>query len=244
MNRRNFLVTLIVVLLAIGAAAADTRIVKQVHTEGMPGEAGPTDEEVVIWLGDNKIAQLGDDNSFMADFDANEFVIVDHDRKTYSALALPVDVMSLFPEEMRGQIEMMMEQLQMSVTVTPTEETAEIGPWIAKRYNATITNEMGMTIETILWNTEAIEFDMAAYEKLTETLASMQPGGDWVTELTGVPGYTIKQEINVDYAGQALKNTEEVVTIEAADAPEGTYAPPEGYAEKAFNPMEAMTGGQ
>lgn len=244
MNGRTFLVALVVFLLAIGASVADTRIVKKVHTEGMPGQDGPTDEEVVIWLGDDEIAQIGADNSFVARFASNEFVIVDHERQTYSTLALPIDVLSMFPEEMRGQIQMMMEQLKMSVTVTPTEETAEIGTWPAKRYNATITNDMGMKIETIMWNTDAIDVDMAAYERLTETLASMQPGGDWVTELTGVPGYTIKQEINVDYAGQSLKNVEEVVKVETAEAPAGTYAAPEGYEEKAFNPMEAMTGGQ
>lgn len=244
MNGRTFLVTLVVFLLAIGASTADTRIVKQVHTEGMPGQAEPTDEEVVIWLGDDEIAQIGADNSFVARFGASEFVIVDHERKTYSTLALPIDVLSMFPEEMRGQVQMMMEQLKMSVTVTPTEETAEVGPWPAKRYNATITNDMGMKIESIMWNTDAIEVDISAYEKLTETLASMQPGGDWVTELTGVPGYTVKQEIHVDYAGQSLKNVEEVVKIETADAPAGTYSAPEGYEEKPFNPMEAMAGGQ
>jgi hypothetical protein len=43
--------------------------------------------------------------------------------------------------------------------------------------------------------------------------------------------------------GTEVKSTEEVLTVESKKAPEGTYGPPEGYAELPFNPAALLGGG-
>lgn len=231
-------------LLAVVAvpAQADTLLTLKSHQDafefqGQSQEA--QDGTVEMWIGETAISR--DDDTSRVVLTADKLFLIDHASKTYSVLDLPVDLASLLPEAMAAQLDQMRDQMALEADVEATDETKEVGEWTARRYDVTLSNKAGLTVDQVIWASEEVGVDPATYNRLTGTLAELQPGvAAWVSELAAMKGFPVLRETTMHLGPEvAVTTTEELVSVETKDAPAGMFAPPEGYAEKDFRPSAA-----
>ena len=223
------------------AAAADTRLEMKSHTDAfqMMGQSQPAQDKTIrFWIAGDRVLRDDGESAFLYRGDLGKLYLIDHEAKSYSALALPVDVLALIPAEMRGQMEGFLQQMAMTATVTPTDERKEINGWSARRYDVHMANAMGMTVDSTVWATEEVAADLEAFRGLYAAMGALQPGGaSAVDELLKVRGVPVLSETTVAGMGGSFGSKEELVSAEQEAAPAGTYEVPAGYAEKQFDPM-------
>jgi hypothetical protein len=222
-------------------ALADTRLEMKSHTDAfqMMGQSQPAqDKTITFWIAGDRVLREDGDNAFLYRGDQNKLYIIDHEAKTYSGVALPIDLLALMPAEMRGQMQGLLQQMAMTATVTPTDERKEIGGWSARRYDVHMENQMGMKIDSTVWATEEAASDLQAFRGLYAAMGSLQPGGaSAVDELMKVQGVPVLSETRIEGMGGSFGSREELLSATEAAAPAGTYELPAGYQETAFNPM-------
>jgi hypothetical protein len=235
----------VLLLLATPAAWADTVIKMKTHTESMtPGAAPSTDEVSTIWLGTNKLREDKQGQSVIVNLDEKKMYILRHGEKIYHAIDLPLDLRAMVPEEARSQFDMMAAQMEMEVTITPTDQTREIAGYASKLYQVALKNPMGMEMDMELWLSTDLNMDVDLYKNLTMEMLSAQPmGAEWIKQILALEGFRVLQETKVRMMGTEVKASEELLSVEEMDAPANNYSPPEGYGEKPFDLMSMMGGG-
>lgn len=240
---KKIMFIIVVVLLAVGAASADYKVVLQHHQDGfaMMGQTqAPTDEEHVTWIGDKKLRMDQGSSSTIVDVGAGKMMLLDHDDKTYTEVDLPVDLAALMPP---GMAEQMLEMLKFDVTVAASDETKKVGEWNAKRYDLKMTSAM-MSLDTVIWASTETPIDQAAFFDLFSVVMSLQPGMDSMMEqMRQIDGYVVSQEaaMSMKFMGETTVGSTDVVTsIAKVDAPAGTYDPPAEYAKEEFDFMARM----
>jgi hypothetical protein len=145
---------------------------------------------------------------------------------------------------MQAQIGAMMQQMKMTVKVTPTAETKKIGAWNTTLYKAEIGNAMGMKMNIDMWVTKDIAIDMAAYKDLAGNLQGLQLGfEDVAKEMAKIDGISVLTENTMSIMGNTVKSREEIVSAETKPAPAGTYDVPAGLTKETFDPMKAAKKG-
>ncbi len=233
----------VVVLMAVGVANAEYKVVLQHHQDGfsMMGQTqAPTDEEHVTWIGTKKLRMDQGSSSTIVDVEAGKMMLLDHDDKTYTEVDLPVDLAALMPP---GMAEQMMAMLKFDVTVTASEETKKVGEWNAKRYDLKMTSAM-MSLDTVIWASTETPIDHEAFFNLFSVVMSLQPGMDSMLEkMRQIDGYVVSQEaaMSMKFMGETTVGSTDVVTsIEKVDAPAGIYDPPADYAKEEFDFMARM----
>lgn len=236
---KMFLAVVAVAALVATSAHGATLLTFQSHQDEfeMQGQTQPArDSEAEIWVGDDVIVR--DDGQSRVILTAEKLYLVNHEAKAYNVLDLPVDLAELLPEEMMGQYEQMKEMATMSAEVSPTDETKEVGDWSAQRYDVTLTNKMGFTMDQVIWASADVGVDAGLYNDLTEALARLQPGGgEWVDALDSIEGFPVLRETTMTLGPDtAVKTQETLLSVEEKDAPEGIFAPPADYEEQPFNP--------
>lgn len=240
---KKMMFIMVVVLLAVGAASADYKVVLQHHQDGftMMGQTqAPTDEEHVTWIGNKKLRMDQGSSSTIVDVEAGKMMLLNHDDKTYTEVDLPVDLAALMPP---GMAEQMMAMLKFDVTVAASDETKKVGEWNAKRYDLKMTSAM-MSLDTVIWASTETPIDHAAFFDLFSVVMSLQPGMDSMLEqMRQIDGYVVSQEaaMSMKFMGETTVGSTDVVTsIAKVDAPAGTYDPPAEYAKEEFDFMARM----
>lgn len=235
------IVTLILGVALAATAAADTRLEMTSHTDAyqMMGQSQPAqDSEITLWIAPDRVLRDDGDSAFLYRGDQDRLYVIDHQQKSYSSLSLPVDVLALMPSEMRSQMEEFLQQMAMSATVTPSDERKEINGWSTRRYDVSMSNPMGMKIDSTVWATDEIEADVEAFKGLVAAMGSLQPGGaSAMDELMKVEGVPVLSETTVQGMGASFSSKDELQSAAQEEPPAGTYEVPEGYAETQFNPM-------
>ena len=240
--RRTF-VALFAILMIAGVAAADLKVVKMTHRDGftMMGQTQPAeDQEQTTWIGDDRMRMDQGTNTTIIRLDTNKLIIVDHTKKSYSTLDLPIDLESMMPEGMADQMKAMM---TFEVTVTATGESKDVGEWKAKQYEMKMTSKM-MTMEATLWASPHPSFDQEAYFNMAWHIASLQPGmADVAKEMHKIKGLVVEQDgvMTMTMMGDiSVKTSEKTSTIEELGPPAGIYDAPADYTETPFNFMEQI----
>ena len=179
-------------------------------------------------------------SSTIVDLTAEKMYIIDHGKKSYTEVDLPVDLAALLPP---GMAEQMLAMMKFDVTVTPSEETKKVGEWNAKRYDMKLTSAM-MNMDSVIWATTDTSIDFAKYYDLYSNVMSLQPGMEgMLEEMRKIDGYVISQEasMSMQFMGDSkVRSSDEVISIEDVDAPAGTYAPPADYTREEFDYMAMM----
>lgn len=234
----GLILTLAVTLAWAPAAAADTLLKMKHHSDAaqMMGQTRPAqDLDITFWVGDQRAMRSDGKSSVILRPDQKKLYVVNHGAKTYSVLDLPVDIMSYFPPEMKAQMDQMMQAMQMTATVEPTDETKTINGWNTRLYHVTLSSQMGITVNSQVWVTKDVDVDLAAFKEMTRALASMQPGAAAAAdELLKIDGVPVLAETEITGMGGGGKQTEELVSATTQKAPPGTYEVPEGYTEQPF----------
>lgn len=222
-------------------AAADTVLKMKSHTDAFQvmGQNQPArDAEITYWIGDDRALRDDGETATLLRADQDTLYVLNHAEETYSVLELPVDLASLFPEQSRQQMEQMLQAMEMTASVEPTDERQEVNGFPARRYDVVLQNQMGMKVESTVWATEDLDVDLESFHRMSRAMASLQPGGAAVAEeLLQVAGIPVLMETRIEGMGGSTTSREELVSAETKDAPPGTYDVPEGYEEQEFNPM-------
>lgn len=239
--RLTLALALVLATAFVPAASADTKMVMKNQTDAyqMMGQSVPAEEtDVTFWVGDDRAARSDGDSTLIIRSDEKKLYMVDHTNETYSVMDMPVDVMSLFPEETRQQMAPMMESMKMSATVEKSGETREVNGWAAERWDVTLSNAMGMKIVSQVWASTDVDVDLDSFRSLTKAMASLQPGfAAAAEELLKIEGVPVLMESDVQMMGNSFGSREELLSASTEDAPAGTYEVPEGYEMKEYNPM-------
>jgi hypothetical protein len=243
MRMNRILIMSTVVLMTVGVANADFKVVQQHHQDGfsMMGQSQPpTDEEHVTWIGDKKLRMDQGSSSTIVLVEAGKMVMLDHDDKTFTEVDLPVDLASLMPP---GMAEQMMAMLKFEVTVTATDETKKVGEWNARRYNMKMASSM-MSLDSVIWASTETPIDDAAFFDMFSVVMSLQPGMDSMLEqMQQIDGYVVSQQgtMSMTFMGETtVGSSDVVVSIDQLDAPPGTYDSPAGYAKEEFDFVARM----
>lgn len=236
------LAALLVAAAAARGAAADTLLSLKTHVDafqvgGIKQDARDTDTK--LWVSEQRVRRDDGQISTILRMDQNKMYLVNHTTKTYNVFDLPIDYKKLYPQGGEEMVERMSQMAKMDVTVKPSEEKRKIDDWQVQRYDVVMTNPLGMKIETIMWMSQDVGVDAAAFSKMTAAAASLKPGTmDWVKKMEQVKGFPVLQETTMTAMGTPIKSKEQLVSVEKKDAPAGTYDPPAGYAQKPFDPMQ------
>jgi hypothetical protein len=230
-------------MLAAAGATADTKVVQATHQDGFSimGQTQPAkDERQTMFIGDDRMRLDQGSTSILIRLDEKTMYILDHDAETASTIDLPIDIAKMLPAGMADQ---MMKMMTFEVEVTPLEETREIGPWTAKRWEVTMKSPM-VTVDSVYWATQDTDVDLDAFQRLFDNVAALQPGmGEVIDKLKAIDGFVVAQEGSTTMStmgGTAVKTSQETVSIEEVEPPPGTYEPPPDYATAPFDYMSFM----
>ncbi len=223
-------------------AKADFYIKKIKHTDAVTimGQTQPAkDEEGATWMAEDKMREdEGTSKTTIIRFDLKKIFVIDHEKKEYSEIDLPIDLEKALPPEAKQ----MMQMMQVTPKVTATDETQKIKEWNCKKYLVEIAISMmgmNMPMKMEMWVTKDLGIDLKLYEKFYYELISLQPMFKGFTEeFKKIEGYPVLTLFSMSMMGSETKYREEVVSAEKKDAPAGTYDQPQGYSKTAYNPFQ------
>lgn len=243
---------IILAILALAATAgADTYIRQATHQDGfeMQGQTmQPEDDTAITWIGKDMARTETKQGTIIWRSDKDMVYIVDDAKKAYTEMPISkigdlkammgMDEMS--EEEakmMEQQMAPMMAMMQVSATVTPTEETQKIGDFNCKKYDVDFKVGM-MNMKSDFWVTKDFEMDYSVFKKLSLSQMLFMPGSDQaIKEFEKMEGFVVMSDGEVNMMGATIKNTNKVLEVTEKDAPAGIYDVPEGYKKEKFSPM-------
>ncbi len=231
---------LIMALVLAGSVSlqAETCITTREHTDASyhHGTVDPaTDSEREVWVGDGRMASIGEDYHLIFDFEGNKLTIIQFRDTSYVEAELPLDMTKIVAPEMVQRLAM----FPTTGEVKPLDKKKDIGgrecvcymvgSWID--YMGTRFRET----ERTSWVTTDLPFDISLLEPYYDAVFRMNNFSDEYLEARkAVKGLEILSE-SIQYSeGQANKSTAEVLKIEEKDPPEGVYSIPEGFVKKDF----------
>lgn len=240
-----YLVPAILIIIALAFAPnlanADHVIKGKKHTDAfnMMGQSQPEkDEDTTTWLSSDKMRQDVGEITTLIRLDKNKMYMINHTDKTYSELNLPLDLSEVLPPEAKQ----MLDAMDISSSITDTGETQTINDWKCKKYLVEISFSMmgmNMPITMNMWTTQDLGINLKEFKELyTKTLMAHPMFQDFIQDFEKLDGIPVLTEFTMDMMGTQQKYREEVVSVEKLNAPDGTYELPEGYTQKAYNPLE------
>jgi hypothetical protein len=196
-----------------------------------------------MWIGDGKAAVVmpAQNSAILIHAREGNMYIVNHGSKQYAQV--PVDL----KEALAGTAEMAKEEdvpdsvadtamktadsmsRSLAITVTPTDETRQIGEWNAKKYN--VTTELGMVkLVAETWATEDLKADNDLYHICSIATMAQAPSFDRMCrELQKIKGVPVEQVGTINMMGTVVETRNKIIDHADKDAPAGTYDIPEDY---------------
>ncbi|MCP5049205.1 MAG: hypothetical protein GY940_18695 [bacterium] len=231
---KRFILITMMILLSVTFLTADIFIKTNQHTDAYEakGQTQPAKDEVSTqWIGKDKYASITPAKTIIVDIAAKKFYILYHGPKAYVETTLPLDILTILPDNMKAKLPM----LKMAARVTPTGQTRKIGAWNCNAYKIEIRMQAGK-IEMNTWTTQEVPFDTKTLFKdflMTVTKEAM-PGLDdnslaQFAKITGIQVYSANV---MNMMGTTIKSTAQVTEITEKDPPPGVYGVPQGYARQ------------
>lgn len=224
-------------LAAAAPARADVALTTVATVDAGPESGGKKESKEVLWVGKTRLRRDSEGTSQVIVGDQKKALFIDHGRKTYSVIPLPIDLEKLLPDDAKPMLRQFHAMMKMDIRVTPSDERKKIGEWNTRKYTMSLSSPIGMQMDMTLWTTTDVKIDYAAFKQLFQEISEMFPGGaELAREMVKVDGVIVLSESTMG----AMKRREELVSVEDKAAPDGTYDPPAGYKEVPFNPFASM----
>ena len=230
MKRTAFFLVLIFLLIGF-SYGADTYIKQIIQNKSfvLEGQEHEASEEIIeTWIGKNRLAKHGQGRSLIVLLDKKIIYFVDHVKKTYIEMTVPVDVHQYFPEAL--------EQLMglVTVSVIPTEEFQKFEKRECRVYEVDIESLM-ISMKMRVWATLDVPFDRKIY--LEETFPELAKvtyllPNKAVDELSKIEGFHFRTEMALNFMGAEMESIQEVVEMARKSAPDNIYALPHDYTKK------------
>ena len=152
------------IILSPTLAKADILIKKTKHTEAtVMGQPQPAkDEKGITWIAKDKIREEMGESSTIVRFDLNKIYMIDHSKKSYSEIDLPIEFDKVFPPEAKHMIEMIK---MTSSSVTDTGETQTIRGWKCRKFLVEVEISMmamNIPMKMEIWTSKDLGIDLSA----------------------------------------------------------------------------------
>jgi hypothetical protein len=239
MNRTPWIATLAACALAAAPAAADRVLTVKSHVDemSMMGQTTPAKDEVhKYWFGADAVRYDMGEQSYLVHWGDGKMYVIDHARRKYSPIDLPIELKKLVPPEMVPMLEQMASMMGGSAKVTPSDRTGSFGGFDCKYYRTDVTMAM-MSIAMDSCVSKQVPLDLGRYRQLVESQAQLMPNTQWMSELAKIEGFPVRSDTTTSVMGKSFMSWQEIVSSEDQPAPAGAYAPPAGYAEEPFDPL-------
>jgi hypothetical protein len=229
------------ILFSPNLAEADILIKKNKLTEStVMGQIQPAKiEEGKTWIAKNKMREDIEESSIIVRLDLNKIYTIDHSKKTYSEIHLPVEIDKVFPPEAKQMMEVM--QIKSS-SIKETAVTKTIRGWLCQKFLVEVEIsmlEMNLPLKMEIWTSRDLGIDLSAYKKLSGAILSLNPFiKNLSEEFEKIEGYPVLTISSMTMMGTETKEREEVVSVEKKDAPSKTFNLPKGYKKIPYNPFE------
>jgi len=244
MTRNPFRYALIAALSA-GALAATPATADQVlsmlsHNDEvvMMGHKTPAQDVThEYWFGEKGVRYELGETSVILRPDLKKVFMINHTKKTYSPIDLPIDFKSLVGPDMAPMMDQMMRMMQATSKVTPSDRTGQFAGFNCKYTHVDVSMAM-MQLSMDECLTKDLPIDYSRYKALAESQAEMTPNTQWMKELAEkLDGFPIRSETTTTMMGKPFKSWQELKSLENREPARGFYEPPAGYQETKFDPM-------
>ncbi len=246
MSERNIILIIVSlfafsILLSPNLAEADILIKKNKITEStVNGQIQPAKvEEGKTWIAKNKMREDKIESSIIVRLDLNKIYTIDHSKKTYSEIHLPVEIDKVLPPEAKQMMEVM--QIKSS-SIKETTEIQTIRGWLCQKFLVDVEismMEMILPMKVEIWTSRDLGIDLSTYKKLYDAIFSLNPFMKNLSEEFGkIEGYPVLTISSMKRMGTETKEREEVVSVEKKDVPAKTFSLPKGYEKIPYNPFE------
>jgi hypothetical protein len=225
----------------VAFANADTLVRQTFHMDAftMMGQAQPArDDTQEIWIGQGQMATVTKEATFIVDTNRKVLDMINHGKKTYVEMSLPLDMSSYLPPQMAQMM------AATKVTVTPKGTTQQIGQWNCDGYDVVMDMSI-MKMKMVVWATTDVPFDWAqVQEKMGNQVmkASMRLNDAALAEYQKIKGFQVKSDIIMEMMGSEMKASTIVTEISTKPAPAGVYAVPAGYTKQDKLTMQDFAG--
>ncbi len=229
------------ILLFPNLAEADILIKKNKLTEStVNGEIQPAKvEEGKTWIAKNKMREDIAESSIIVRLDLNKIYTIDHSKKTYSEINLPVEIDKVFPPEAKQMMEVM--QIKSS-SIKETAEIKTIRGWLCQKFLVEVEismMEMNLPLKMEIWTSRDLGIDLSAYKKFSSAILSLNPiTKNLSKEFEKIEGYPVLTISSMNMMGTETKEREEVVSVEKKNVPAKIFNFPKGYEKIPYNPFE------
>jgi len=243
----KILAATLLVFLAAPAALADICITEQVHTDGYyyGGRVTPEENRTrETWIGDKKMAVVDERRIIVFNLADSVMLFINVVDSTYAETALPMEWSSLCDAQTAARINMfpmdgVFEETGQAKTIDGRECKEYFLhfriPYQGVRYNE---------IESKVWTTMDVPFDVDAYADFTRHSLKLQNfGDDFRARLVDLKGFPLFVESEVILTGASYMSSEKVIEIKEAAPPEGVYGPPAGFTKKDKLDMNDLRSG-
>ena len=236
--------------LLLGAAAgavADTMIKTVTVTDAfkMMGQERPARTDTTqTWMTDGRAAILLPQNQkVILRLDEDMLYVINGAEKSYfeaPASAVKALVEQTMAEASESDSAAAQMQQQISVKVTPTEQTKKVKDWNATRYDIMIELPM-MTSTSQMWVSEDVDIDWDMFRAVQMHTYALMPGSDKIFEdLAKIDGMTVEANSTMEMMGTEVVSTMELLeVVNDAEAPAAVYEIPSDF-QKTANPMQGM----
>ena len=238
MQRKFWMAAAWVALLAGISVRAGVVIEQRVVSDGVTaaGKSQPPRKEMqTLLLEEDRLAlDRSGHSAIIVRRDQGKVFLVNHARKTYSVLALPV----AFPAD----VAKVFKGLRFTTDVRRTGETATVGPY---RCTKVVVKTSGyLESDMVLWCTADLPVPVERYYEMAATAAAFSPALAEMNEKLKALGqlFPVRVENRVNIFGASNRTVTETVRVDAAvRIDESRFLPPPGYAEE---PIEFSPAGR
>ena len=189
-----------------GGIAGDGAELPEAMREALANQKPTT---VTYWFAEDRAARIDNSGGLVSRLDRGEAYLINNAAKTYSVIEMDDDEAE--------------PPAPVSAKLVKSSETKKIGSWGTVRYDMTI--DMGdEQAEVVLWVSDAVGVDMAAYRAFIESMAESQ-GTDWMRSFLDIDGYPVRQEYRIG----PIFSWQQLIAASQEEPPAETYEPPAGF---------------
>ena len=228
---KRFLIFAFCFLLSLSCYAADTWIKQVVHRHAfslLDKTYEDEEEEIETWIGRNRMAVHGKSQSLLLLLDREVLYVLDHNRKTYVQMPIPIDLEEFYPAQLL--------QLMQTVTVnlSVADESVELDRRTCHVFQVEIESLM-MSMRIKVWGTVDVPFDWKVYkERMYPELAKVlfKLPEEAAREFSEIAGFPYRSESVFSFMGVEVRSEMAVVSMDRKAVPDNVYSLPENYTQK------------
>ncbi|WP_372713681.1 hypothetical protein [Ilyobacter sp.] len=247
-KRRLFILLLLISFTVLSAFSYGDAYTKQKkHVDGMTvmGRTQPSRDFIVeTWITPDRVSVEDGNSKTVIEFDKNIISVADHNEKTIMSMPMNFSEIAdqqssdMSKEDSEEFKNFMGKMMQVSVSVTKTNEKKKIGQWNCTKYIQIMNTGMG-EFKSEIWATEDIDIDRELYAKYISAMKGTMPGmnenmREIIKETKKIKGMEVYSEQTTEMMGQTMRSSTELLEYKKGRAPASAFEMPKGYKRVEF----------